>query len=99
MKTIKTKGNQMRTKLTKPHRKDCMAMRSVKEKEWDTPWYFPNGFMGIEGITFRDKLGRNPGRGRGEEWIVFRCNSCRANPCSAEMIVALNDILSKVPTE
>jgi hypothetical protein len=86
----------MRTRQTVAHRPDCPAMLNVERGGWDTPWYFPGGFRGIKGYVMRDSLGRRT-RGMGELWLVLRCNAHDRCRCGAEMLVALNDILTKVP--
>ena len=84
---------KIRIRVIDPHIEDCHALRNAKEDRWNTPWYFPNGFRLVPGVVRRDKLGRRT-RGRGEQWLVFKCNTC--DDCDATMLVSLEDIFSSV---
>ena len=88
--------SSIRTRQTKPHSVDCIAMKAVKRKQWATPWYFPNGLRNVAGVVRRDKLGRRT-KGCGGQWLVLRCNTCDSDPCEAEMLVSLEDVYALVP--
>jgi hypothetical protein len=87
----------MQSKVEVPHRKDCSAMRHVREGTWTNPWGVPGRFAGGRDSVFayRDKAG---GR-RGSGTTVFLQVGCNDTRCPARLLLHWNRVLADVVHE
>ena len=79
--------NDLKVKLTKPHRPDCSYL--LRRNSNCSPWYF-DAFDTSGGLKFiyRDAGGRRTQRG-GRRWFEVKCNSI---DCDARAIVRADTI-------
>lgn len=75
--------------LKAPHSEECFGMKAVRNRLWNTPWYFP-------GESMRLRRNGTGGRGANYVWVVVRCNSSN---CKAWGLVSQEDLLETIRHE
>lgn len=74
---------ELRVRVLIPHRKDCIAMRNVREGRWDTPWYVN---MRSGAIWRRSRM-----------YLRLSCNTPLSARCSACALVDADDVCRTAP--
>lgn len=78
----------MRTKLIKPHNKDCRALKYVREGSWKSPWAF------IEDEASYGRKNTPSLHGGYTRWRYCKCN---ITDCKGEIAFAENDLIAFLP--